>query len=248
MVTPELLTDRVVAVTGASRGIGAAIARRVADAGGRVLAVSRSGTAPEHERIVVLQADVCADDAPERVLAGALAAFGRFDGLVNNAAVNHHADCWEHSDEDWDDVFETNLTAPFRLSQRAAVHWLEARRSGVVVNISSIESEVVCPQQCGYAATEGGLLGLTRAMAVELSRHGIRVVCLAPGYTATLAGLAISPGGAVTMCMMIVVGRLGFIQPRYLIAAGGAIACYAMFYMLRMTPDVDYWYFAWSRV
>lgn len=68
------------------------------------------------------------------------------------------------------------------------------------------------------------------------------------GYTATLAGLAISPGGAVTMCMMIVVGRLGFIQPRYLIAAGGAIACYAMVYMLRMTPDVDYWYFAWSRV
>src|SRR6185437_10635033 len=68
------------------------------------------------------------------------------------------------------------------------------------------------------------------------------------GYTATLAGLAISPGGGVTMCMMIVVGRLGFIQPRYLIAAGGAIACYAMVYMLRMTPDVDYWYFAWSRV
>jgi MFS transporter, DHA2 family, multidrug resistance protein len=68
------------------------------------------------------------------------------------------------------------------------------------------------------------------------------------GYTATLAGLAISPGGAVTMCMMIMVGRLGFIQPRYLIAAGGAIACYAMVYMLRMTPDVDYWYFAWSRI
>jgi NAD(P)-dependent dehydrogenase (short-subunit alcohol dehydrogenase family) len=187
MTTPELLTDKVVAVTGASRGIGAAIARRAAEGGGRVVAVSRRGTAPEHERVVPLAADVCDDDAPERILAAALDAFGRFDGLVNCAAVNRHADCWEHSDEAWDEVFETNLTAPFRLSQRAAVHWLDAGSPGVIVNITSIESEVVCPQQCGYASTKGGLLGLTRSMAVELSGRGIRVVCLAPGYTATEA-------------------------------------------------------------
>ncbi|WP_375775909.1 DHA2 family efflux MFS transporter permease subunit [Bradyrhizobium sp. ma5] len=68
------------------------------------------------------------------------------------------------------------------------------------------------------------------------------------GYTATLAGLAISPGGAVTMLMMVVVGRLGFVQPRYLIAAGAAIACYAMVDLLRVTADADYWYFAWSRI
>src|SRR3984893_10234111 len=68
------------------------------------------------------------------------------------------------------------------------------------------------------------------------------------GYTATLAGLAISPGGAVTMLMMVVVGRFGFVQPRYLIAAGAAIACYAMVDLLRITPDADYWYFAWSRI
>ena len=68
------------------------------------------------------------------------------------------------------------------------------------------------------------------------------------GYTATLAGLAISPGGAVTMIMMVVVGRLGSIQPRYLIAAGAGIACYAMVDLLRITPDADYWYFAWSRI
>ena len=187
MTTPKLLTDRVVAVTGASRGIGAAIARRAAEAGGSVVAVSRRGTAPEHERVVPLAADVCDDDTPERILAAALDAFGRFDGLVNCAAVNRHADCWEHSDEAWDEVFETNLTAPFRLSQRAAAHWLDAGSPGVIVNITSIESEVVCPQQCGYASTKGGLLGLTRSMAVELSGRGIRVVCLAPGYTATEA-------------------------------------------------------------
>jgi DHA2 family multidrug resistance protein len=68
------------------------------------------------------------------------------------------------------------------------------------------------------------------------------------GYTATLAGLAISPGGAVTMCMMVVVGRLGLVQPRYLIAIGAAIACYAMVDLLRIEPGADYWYFAWSRI
>jgi MFS transporter, DHA2 family, multidrug resistance protein len=68
------------------------------------------------------------------------------------------------------------------------------------------------------------------------------------GYTATLAGLAISPGGIVTMAMMVVVGRLSFVQPRYLIAVGAAIACYAMVDVLRMTADADYWYFALSRI
>ena len=67
-------------------------------------------------------------------------------------------------------------------------------------------------------------------------------------YTATIAGLAISPGGAVTMCMMVVVGRLGFIQPRFLIAAGAAMAAFAMYDLLRMTSNADYWYFAWSRI
>ena len=68
------------------------------------------------------------------------------------------------------------------------------------------------------------------------------------GYTATIAGLAISPGGLVTMAMMIVVGRISFIQPRYLIAAGAAVATFAMYDLWRMTPDVDFWYFAWSRI
>jgi NAD(P)-dependent dehydrogenase (short-subunit alcohol dehydrogenase family) len=201
--TPELLTGRVIAVTGASRGIGAAIARRAAEAGAEVVGVSRSGSAPEHERIVALTADVCDDDAPDRILDGALAAFGRLDALVNNAATIHHADCWEHSDEAWDEVFTTNLTAPFRLSQRAVVHWLDAAVPGVIVNITSIESEVSCPQQCSYASTKGGLLGLTRAMAVELSGRGIRVVCLAPGYTDTEAE-TVNPEG---LDALIPVGR-----------------------------------------
>jgi MFS transporter, DHA2 family, multidrug resistance protein len=67
-------------------------------------------------------------------------------------------------------------------------------------------------------------------------------------YTATLAGLAISPGGAVTMVMMVVVGRLGFVQPRYLISVGAAISAFAMIDLFRMTADADFWFFAWSRI
>jgi DHA2 family multidrug resistance protein len=87
----------------------------------------------------------------------------------------------------------------------------------------------------------GALLIATTQIVPQLLQDQFR-------YTATLAGLAISPGGAVTMVMMVVVGRLGLIQPRFLIATGAAISCYAMIDLLRMTADADYWYFAWSRV
>jgi len=182
---PALLAGRVVAVTGASRGIGRAITERVVAAGAQVVAVSRSGDVPAHPSVLPVDADVRSDDAPERIVTAALWAFGRLDALVNNAGTIHHANCWEHDDEAWDELFETNLTAPFRLSQQAVGYWLGTQQPGVIVNIASIESEVVCPRQAGYAATKGGIVGLTRSMAVELSGHDIRVVALAPGYIDT---------------------------------------------------------------
>src|SRR5262249_10595058 len=81
--------------------------------------------------------------------------------------------------------FETNLTAPFRLSQEVVGHWLGAGRPGVILNIASIESEVACPRQAGYAATKGGIVGMTRSMAVDLASRGLRLVALGPGYIDT---------------------------------------------------------------
>ena len=190
---PRALEDRVVVVTGASRGIGAGIAGRLTAAGARVLGVSRTpgseiaGAPRPDGGFVWLECDLVAADAPERVLAGALDAFGRVDALVNNAGVLIDGPCWEQTDAELDAMVALNLTAPFRLSQRLASHWRADRTPGVIVNVCSIESHVAWadPPQAAYAATKGGLLGLTRATALELAPLGIRVLAVGPGAIAT---------------------------------------------------------------
>lgn len=182
-----LLEGRAHVVTGASRGIGRAIASRLTAFGADVLAVSRGGDGPASEggRIVCTALDLRDPEAPTQLVAAALDAFGRVDGLVNNAGVIHFADCWLHGDEEWNEVFETNLTAPFRLGQAFACHWIGAGQEGVIVNMGSIESEVAIERQAGYAATKGGVLGLSRAMALELAPYRIRVNVVAPGVINT---------------------------------------------------------------
>ena len=117
------LRDRVVIVTGTSRGIGVGIARRLKAAGATVVGVSRSpgGPAPVDSHV----ADDLADPgAADRIVAAATAAHGRVDGLVNNAGVQFHADCWAQTDDEFDATIAVNLTAPFLLSQRVARDWV----------------------------------------------------------------------------------------------------------------------------
>lgn len=191
------LNGRVVIVTGASRGIGAGIAERLLVAGARVLGVSRGGAAGREGELVQLRYDLISDEAPETLLHAALDAFGRVDALVNNAGLLIEGACWEQPDEELDAMLALNLTAPFRLSQCVAAHWAERAQRGTIVNVCSIESRVgwADPPQAAYAASKGGLLGLTRAMALELAPRGIRVVAVGPGAIAT----AMTPtGDAVT--------------------------------------------------
>ncbi len=172
----------VAIVTGASRGIGHGIAAQLTAAGMRVFGVSR--TAGE---AVQLQCDLTKPDAPRQVLAAALEVCGRVDALVNNAGLLLEGNCWEQPDEDIDAMVALNLTAPFLLSQAVAAHWVKEGQAGTIVNVCSIESQVGWsdPPQAAYAATKGGLLGLTRAQALELAPHGIRVVAVGPGPIAT---------------------------------------------------------------
>jgi NAD(P)-dependent dehydrogenase (short-subunit alcohol dehydrogenase family) len=194
------LEGRAFVVTGASRGIGAGIATCLLAAGARVVGVSRTPTCgPEGvhghplskscfaNAYTALEIDITHTDAPERILGATLAAFGRVDGLVNNAGVLFEGNCWEQPGEEVERTLAVNLTAPFCLAQAFARHWVAAGEPGAIVNVCSVEAQVAWadPPHAAYAASKGGLLGLTRAMALELIEYRVRVVAVGPGVVAT---------------------------------------------------------------
>jgi 3-oxoacyl-[acyl-carrier protein] reductase len=182
-------------VTGASRGIGAAIARSLARDGWRVgvnYRSDRSGAEAvvsdiesEGGEAVALAADV-ADPGAADELFGALES--RFDGpvlvLVNNAGISRDDLTPSLGDEEWNAVIETNLTAAFRLTRRALKAMLRAR-SGRIVNVSSAVALRANPGQANYAAAKAGLIALTKTSAVEVARRGVTVNAVAPGLIET---------------------------------------------------------------
>ncbi|MEQ8718266.1 MAG: SDR family oxidoreductase [Acidimicrobiales bacterium] len=180
------LHERVIVVTGSSRGIGTGIGTAIIDADGAVVGVSRSGDAlpaAAADRFRSVAVDITLREAPELAFERAIEEFGRVDGLVNNAGLHRSAHCWEQSDDDFDDMYDVNVTAPFRFSQYFARRWIDSGTPGVIVNICSVESEVGWkdPPQAVYASTKGALLGLTRVLGYDLAAHGIRAVAVGPG-------------------------------------------------------------------
>ncbi len=187
--------DRSALVTGASRGIGAAIARALARDGWRVgvnYRSDRSGAEAvvdeierEGGKAVALEADVADRSAPDDLF-GALEA--HFDApvlaLVNNAGISRDDLTPSLGDDEWDTVLETNLTAAFRLTRRALRPMIRAR-SGRIVNISSVAGLRANPGQANYSAAKAGLIALTRTSAVEVARRGVTVNAVAPGLIDT---------------------------------------------------------------
>jgi 3-oxoacyl-[acyl-carrier protein] reductase len=187
--------SRSALVTGASRGIGAAIARSLARDGWRVgvnYRTDRDGAEAVVSEIdrdggeaVSLEGDVADRGTPDDLF-GALEA--RFDApvlaLVNNAGISRDDLTPSLSDEEWDDVLRTNLTAAFRMTRRALRPMIRAR-SGRIVNISSIAALRANPGQANYAAAKAGLIALTRTSAVEVARRGVTVNAVAPGLIDT---------------------------------------------------------------
>lgn len=193
---PDLfhLAGRTALVTGASSGLGLHFARTLARAGARVVAAARRS-----DRLEQLVADLRAqgrgasalaldvtDEPAVRAAFDTLAARDELpDVVVNCAGVAVSRPLLEQSTRDWDQVLDTNLKGTWLVSQEAARRLLGAERPGAIVNIASITGERVAGGVAPYCASKAGVLHLTRAMALELARHRIRVNALAPGYVAT---------------------------------------------------------------
>jgi len=221
------LDGKAALVTGASGGIGAAIARTLHAQGA---AVVLSGTrrdaldalaAELGERAHVCPADLGDPASAEALVAAAEAAAGPLHVLVNNAGFTRDMLALRMSDEDWGAVLDVDLSAPFRLA-RAALRGMLRRRAGRIVNISSIVGATGNAGQANYAAAKAGLVGLTKALAQEVASRGITVNVVAPGFIATPMTDKLSPQQKEKLSGAIPLGRLG--QPQDVAAAVAYLA------------------------
>jgi 2-deoxy-D-gluconate 3-dehydrogenase len=187
------LSGKVALVTGASRGLGAAIALALADAGADVAvhasehppAATEAAIAAKGRRTRSFSANLGKRDQTARLVPDVVAAFGRLDILVNNAGTIQRAPAAQHPDEMWDEVIAVNLSSVFLLSRAAGAHMLKRGGGGKIVNVASLlsfQGGITVP---GYAAAKGGVAQLTKALANEWAGQRINVNAIAPGYMKT---------------------------------------------------------------
>jgi 3-oxoacyl-[acyl-carrier protein] reductase len=203
------LEGRTALVTGGSRGIGRAIAAELANAGAQVVVGYRSG-AEEAKGVAsevggkAIQADVSDPDEAKRLVDEA----GEVDVLVNNAGVTRDGLLVRMPDEDWRNVLDTNLGGTFNTC-RAASRGMMKRRSGAIVNISSVVGVHGNPGQTNYAASKAGIIGFTKALARELGSRGVRANVVAPGYISTRLTNELPEELRQTMLANTPLGRFG---------------------------------------
>lgn len=210
-------STRVAVVTGGTRGLGAAIATRLAADGTAVAAAYHEDDAaaerfvarfPSEGLVTTCRCDVGDPDSCRQLIADVVATNGRVDYLVNNAGSLHEHALADLGGEGWDDTLRVNLSAAFHLSQAAIVP-MRQQRFGRIVNISSVTAVMGSPFQIDYAAAKAGLVGLTRSLARSVARAGITVNCVMPGGFSTdlLAQLTLTDAEAVER--RVPVGRYG---------------------------------------
>lgn len=213
------LDGRVAVITGARRGLGKAIALSLSSAGAKVALIDRdleglSGVADEMTRTGAeaqsFQADVTDEDQVSRAKAEVMARFGHVDILVNNAGVIIRKPLEEFSLEEWERVLTTNLTSVF-LMCRAFIPQMKGRGYGRILNMTSTMSHVSIAGRTAYSASKAGMLGLTKALALELASEGITVVGISPGIFATEINMASIQDPAISSEFLsrIPIGRWG---------------------------------------
>jgi 3-oxoacyl-[acyl-carrier protein] reductase len=216
------LTGRVALVTGASRGLGRAIALALAGQGADVAVnfranadaaaevVARIGAAGR--RAVAIQGDTAAGrEACEAIVKAALDAFGSVDILVNNAGITRDNLLMRMDADEWDSVLSTNLSGPFWMTRAIARPMMKAR-SGRIINMSSAAGRMGNPGQANYAAAKAGLIGLTKTTARELASRGITCNAIAPGLIATDLTADLPDAATEAIKTLTPMGRVGSVE------------------------------------
>lgn len=191
----RLLEDRVIVVTGGSRGIGRSIVMELANQGAKVVfTYAQNREASEellaelkqhgHDDVLAVQADVKELTAAHKVVSDTMERFGQLDGLVNNAGIIRDKALMLMQADDWRDVIDTNLTGEFNMCRAAIITFMK-QRSGRIINITSVSGLVGMARQVNYSASKAGIVGLTKALAKEVAGYTITVNAIAPGYVDT---------------------------------------------------------------
>ena len=208
------LTDKVSLVTGASGGIGAAIAKALVEMGSRVAVTGTRADALDQlsselgDRCTSFQCDLSDRAAVDALVGDVEKKVGPVDILVNNAGITHDNLTIRLTDDSWDHVIEVNLTAAFRLT-RAVLKGMIRRRSGRIISISSVVGAAGNAGQANYAASKAGLMGLMMSIAKEVGRRGITANSIAPGYIDTPMTLALDEARRAAATAEVPADRFG---------------------------------------
>jgi 3-oxoacyl-[acyl-carrier protein] reductase len=236
------LTGKSALVTGASGGIGAAIAKALHEVGATV---ALSGTrvpalealaAELGSRVHVVPADLAQAEAADALIKSAEAAMGAVDILVNNAGMNRDMLLMRLTDKDWQAVLDVDLTSAFRLS-RAVLRGMVKRRWGRIVGVGSVVGTIGNAGQANYAAAKAGLIGMSKSLAQELASRGITVNCLAPGFIATPMTDVLNDEQKARIDAQIPAGRMG--TPEEIAAAALYLAAPEAAYVTGQTLHVN---------
>ena len=212
------LSGKIALVTGASRGIGAAIADTLAQAGATVIgtATSDSGAATIGERLAQWNGqgralNAAEADGIENLIADIEKEFGKLDILVNNAGITRDNLLMRMKEEEWDEIMQVNLKSVFRAS-KAVLRGMMKQRSGRIINITSVVGAMGNAGQTNYAAAKAGLMGFAKSMAREVGSRGITVNCIAPGFIDTDMTRALPEEVRKTFEAQTALGRFGDAQ------------------------------------